>query len=299
MTNSLTGDPLAILAQEDDLFIFAPSVLYAEALQESGRLFEGKSVGTAKELDLLFLDLDQTIRAKTRPAQFSNERKKGVTVGRRILDRVQQQVERELLRIMQRHDAGKYETFQAFERDTIALMKPAWKQVFEAGVRSSGVKGTGSTTGPVVKLSPDDAKWLRSAMQHEMRFLNGFITAVDEGTWKMPLPRRVRMYARTLEAFYDSARVIGLPATVMIHWTGENDERTCAGCKYLFEHSPYTKKTLPTVPRSGLTPCLSNCRDKLLIRQTESDAVISRTDASLTRGTHLKHLRRIKAKGHL
>jgi len=299
MTTPLPVNPLAIEAQADELFVLAPSVLYAEALAEAGLLFEGKSVGTARELDLLFLDLDQTTRAKIRPNQFAKERKKGVTVGRRILDRVQQQVERELLRIMRRHDAGKYESFRAFERDAVALMKPAWKEVFEAGVRSSGIKGTGSTTGPVVKLSPDDVKWLRSAIAHEMRFLNGFMTAVDEGTWKMPLPRRVRMYARTLEAFYDSARVIGLPATVMIHWTGENDERTCPGCKYLFEHSPYTKKTLPTVPRAGLTPCLTNCRDKLLIRQVESDAVISRTNASLTRGTHIKHLRRIKARGHL
>lgn len=295
----MTADPTKIQAEEDELFVLAPSVLYAELLHERGELFEGKSVGTAKELDLLFLDLDQTIRAKTRPKQFATERKKGVTVGKRILDRVQKRVESELLRIMRRHDLGRYDSLDAFKRDAIALMKPAWKEVFEAGVRSSGVKGTGYTKGPVVKLTQDDEKWLRTAMAHEMQFLNGFIAAVDEGTYRMPLPQRVRMYARTLEAFYDSARVIGLPATVMIHWTGENDERTCPGCKYLFEHSPYTKKTLPTVPRAGLTPCLSNCRDKLMIRQTTSEAVISRTEASLARGTHIKNLRRIKSRGHL
>lgn len=292
-------DPTKIEAEADYLFILAPSVLYAESVELSGSVFEGKSVGTAKELDLLFLDLDQTIRAKMRPNQFANERKKGVTVGKRILERVQKHVETELLRIMRRHDLGRYDSVEAFKRDAVALMKPAWKEVFEAGVRSSGVKGTGYTKGPVVRLKPDDEKWLRSAMAHEMQFLNGFITAVDEGTYRMPLPQRVRMYARTLEAFYDSARVIGLPATVMIHWTGENDERTCPGCKYLFEHSPYTKKTLPTVPRAGLTPCLSNCRDKLMIRQTTSEAVIARTESSLTRGTHIKNLRTIKSRGHL
>lgn len=292
-------NPTKIEAETDYLFILAPSVLYAESIELSGSVFEGKSVGTAKELDLLFLDLDQTIRAKMRPNQFANERKKGVTVGKRILERVQKHVETELLRIMRRHDLGRYDSVEAFKRDAVALMKPAWKEVFEAGVRSSGVKGTGYTKGPVVRLKPDDEKWLRSAMAHEMQFLNGFITAVDEGTYRMPLPQRVRMYARTLEAFYDSARVIGLPATVMIHWTGENDERTCPGCKYLFEHSPYTKKTLPTVPRAGLTPCLSNCRDKLMIRQTTSEAVIARTESSLTRGTHIKNLRTIKSRGHL
>lgn len=299
MTLSLTGDPFLIEAEEDELFILAPSVIFAERLEQSGRLFEGKSVGTAREIDLLFLDLDQTIRAKTRPKQFAAERKKGVTVGRRILDRVQETVKRDLLKVMQKRDRGGFKGYDDFHRAAVSVMKPAWKEVFEAGVRASGMRGTGSTDGPVVKLSQDDQKWLRSAMAHEMRFLNGFTTAVEEGTWKMPLPRRVDMYAKTLEAFYDSARVIGLPATVTIHWTGENDERTCVGCKYLFEHSPYTKKTLPTVPRAGMTPCLSNCRDKLLIRQSTSEAVISLTNQSLTRGTHVKNLRKLKAEGHL
>lgn len=283
--------------EEDDLFILAPSILQFEALELG--LLEGKSVGTSAELDLLFLDLDKTIQAKVRPKQFSTERKKGVQVGRRVLEDVQRRVERELLTIMLRHDAGQYSSYEAFREDAIKLMKPAWKQVFEAGVRSTGIRRGARKSGPLVKLSADDQKWLRSAMTHEMRFLNGFMRAVDEGTWKMPLPRRVKMYVRTLEAFYDSARVIGLPATVMMHWIGENDERTCLGCKYLFEHSPYTKKTLPTVPRAGLTPCLSNCRDKLLIRQSTSEAVISRTEDSLTRETHIKNLRRIKQRGHL
>lgn len=281
--------------EADDLFILAPSVLYAESI--GGVLYEGKSVGTAKELDLLFLDLDQTIASKVNPAEFANERKKGVTVGRRILDRVKSDVQNRLLSTMLRHDAGRYESRKAFEKDVISIMKPAWKQVFEAGVRSTGIKGSGPGSGPVVKLEKEDEKWLRSAIAHEMQFLNGFITAVDEGTWKMPLERRVRLYVRTLESFFDSARVIGLPATVVMHWTGENDERTCPGCKYLFEHSPYTKKTLPTVPRSGLTQCLSNCRDRLLIRQTTSEAVISLTEQSLTRGTHLKKLRKLKRAG--
>ncbi len=288
-------NPAQFVPESDYLFILAPSVLYAESI--GGQLTEGKSVGTAKELDLLFLDLDQTIHAKTNPESFANERKKGVTVGRRILDRVKEDVQKRLLSVMRRQDAGRYASFTDFRKEVISIMKPAWKQVFEAGVRSTGVKGTGSGSGPVVKLEPDDEKWLRSAMAHEMQFLNGFMDAVTEGTWKMPLDRRVRLYSRTLESFFDSARVIGLPATVVMHWTGENDDRICPGCKYLFEHSPYTKKTLPTVPRSGLTQCLSNCRDRLLIRQTTSEAVISLTEQSLTRGTHIKQLRKLKRAG--
>ena len=228
-------------------------------------------MGTAQEIDLLFLDLDQTISAATNPKEFSTERKKGTTVGKRVLKREQERVGPALLKLLQDHEAGKVGSFAAFKKKAMAIMKPAWKRVFEAGVRATGIKGEGiGSTGagaPLVLLEPEDEKWLRSAMQHEMRFLNGMLRAVEDQTYKMPLPRRVQMYVRTMESFYDSARAIGLPATVLIHWKGKNDERTCVGCKYMFEHSPFTKKTLPTVPRSGMTPCLSNCRDRLLIRQ--------------------------------
>lgn len=164
--------------EEDDLFILAPSILQFEALELG--LLEGKSVGTSAELDLLFLDLDKTIQAKIRPKQFSTERKKGVQIGRRVLEDVQKRVERELLSIMLRHDAGQYSSYEAFREDAIKLMKPAWKQVFEAGVRSTGIRRGARKSGPLVKLSADDQKWLRSAMTHEMRFLNGFMRAVDE-----------------------------------------------------------------------------------------------------------------------
>lgn len=295
-------DPFSIEAEADELFVFAPSVIYAESLPEG--IVEGKSVGTAQEIDLLFLDLDQTISAATNPKEFSNERKKGVTVGKRVLKREQARVGPALLKLLQDHEAGKIGSFATFKKKAVAIMKPAWKRVFEAGVRATGIKGEGiGSTGagaPLVLLEPEDEKWLRSAMQHEMRFLNGMLNAVENQTYKMPLPRRVQMYVRTMESFYDSARAIGLPATVMIHWHGKNDDRTCVGCKYMFEHSPFTKKTLPTVPRAGMTPCLSNCRDRLLIRQTTSEAVIARTNASkYTRGSHIKNLRKLKTKGTL
>ena len=287
--------PLEIAAEYDDLFVFAPSFVVVR-----DGLIEGKSVGTAPEVDLLFLDLDKTISAAMDPETFAKERKGGATVGKRRLDQVKDRVNAELLRIVLRHDSGK-STLAEFRRDAVSLMKVAWRDVFHAGVRSTGIRGVGSgRKGTLVKLEPEDEAWLRSAMKHEMSFLNGMIQAVDEGTYKMPLDKRVAMYVRTLESFYDSARVMGLPATVTIRWTGANDERTCVGCRYLFQHSPYTKKTLPTTPRAGLTPCLSNCRDRLVIRQATPEEVIRVTGESrYTRGGHVKNLRKLKAKGTL
>lgn len=295
-------DPYAIEPEADDLFIFAPSFVLAEMLRDRGQLDEGKSLGTAPELDLLFLDLDQTIKARTDPSTFKDAKKKGQTVGKRVLTKVQSEVGPKLLSVLDRHLDGGYDSFNAFKKAAVAVMKPAWKRVFEAGVRSAGIAGSGKggvPGKPLVKLDPEDEKWLRSAMQHEMRFLNGMLRAVDEESYVMPLPRRVQMYVRSLESFYDSARVIGLPATVIMHWSDSHDERTCVGCEYLFEHSPYTKKTLPTVPRAGMTPCLTNCRQRLVIRQSTPEKVVALTNKSKSRATHIRNLRKLKAKGSL
>lgn len=285
----------------DDLFIFAPSFVLAEQLRAQG-LSEGKSLGTAPELDLLFLDLDQTIKSQTDPSTFRKAKQAGQTVGKRALKRIQGEVEPKLLAILNRHLEDGYGSFNQFKQAAVGLMKPAWKRVFEAGVRSAGIEGAGKgglPTKPLVTLDPEDEKWLRGAMQHEMRFLNRMLRAVDEETYVMPLPRRVQMYVRTLESFYDSARVIGLPATVIIHWSESHDERTCVGCEYLFKNSPYTKRTLPTVPRAGMTPCLSNCRQRLVIRQSSPEKVVQLTNRSKSRDAHIRNLRRLKQRGTL
>jgi hypothetical protein len=180
-----------------------------------------------------------------------------------------------------------------------ATMKKAWKEVFIAGARASGLGGGQGAGKPLVQLTTEDEKWVRSAMTHEMQFLNGMLDAIVDESFVMPLPRRIGMYMDALESFYDSARVIGLPATSAIHWIiPKKDNRVCASCKYLAEHSPYSKRTLPTVPRSGATICLTNCRDRLFVRIVDQAKAQSLHEGSPTRGTHIKQLRRIKRLGH-
>lgn len=276
----------------DDLFVFAPSVLAYER-----GLVEGKAIGTAPEVDLVLLDKDRTMDAFLHPEQFGLDRRSGTTVGKKALKKVQARVEQGLNDLVFKFQAKKIDADDLRAQAT-KLMKGAWKEVFIAGVRASGIKS------PVQKemvpaLSDADTKWLRSAMQHEMRFLNGMVTAIVERTYRMPLPRRIRMYADALESFYDSARVMGLPANVAIYWLlRKKDKRTCASCKYLAKHSPYSKKTLPTTPRSGLTICLTNCRDRLLIRMVTGEQAHALMLESPTRGEHIKKLRRIKKTGH-
>lgn len=282
--------------QYDDLFVYAPSFALWEELQRPGErehLFEGKYVGKAREVDLVLLDRDRTMDAFLRPEKYAQERKVGVTVGKRRFKEIQTATHDDLWRAVNRHDKGRT-SLADFKEEATKVMKRAWKDAFLAGIRSTGIAGRGQGMSGV-ELAADDEKWLRSAMAHEMRFLNKFIAAVESGDYKMPLERRTEMYVRALESFYDSARVIGLPATSVLRWTGKRDKKVCASCVYLHKHNPYHKKTLPTVPRAGLTICLTNCRDRLLVRVVDPAKALEVLQGSkYTRDGHVRNLLEIK-----
>jgi len=277
---------------------YDPIILAPSFAIRGGELCEGKSIGTAKLQDL---ELSKDLRKAHayHAAKFAKHRQIGHTVGRRKLREVQGRVEAGLNGLIDKYYRGKLEDKALRDRAT-EMMKVAWGEVFQAGLRAGGVPGQGPGAEAMVKLGPGDDVWLKSAMQHEMRFFNGMLKAVMENTAVMPLPRRVHMYAESLNSFYQSARVIALPADSVIHWVGPDDERTCPGCIYLFEHSPYTKHNLPTVPQAGSCQCLTNCRDHLYIRratQEEAQALIE--SHKYSRDAHIRNLRRIRSNGHV
>lgn len=238
-------------AEFDDLFVFMPSFL----LQESGQLDEGKALASAQQQDLILLQRVGKLLGHN-VAEFAKERKVGQSVGKRRLKQVQDDVRKDIARAI--HQFGKHKlTEQQFRKKVRNRMKVAWKDVFLAGLRSGGASGQGAGSGkPLVRLGPGDDKWLRSAMQHETTYLNRFLDAIIDETYRMPLEQRLAMYVDALESFYDSARVISLPATTLLYWTGPNDRITCPSCRFMFESSPFTKFNIPTTPRSGLTLCL-------------------------------------------
>ena len=277
---------------KDSLFEYATSFIIAE----------GKSIGTAPEVDLVMLDKDQTLTSLTLPGEFARRRKNGVSVGTRMFNKAISDASGVLQQSLDAHLAGA-KSAEDFAKDTKATMRKAWREVFIAGIRSSGIASSVSPKANSkwsVQISAADAKWFASATKHEVTFLNRYVKAVVNREGVMPYHQRTQMYVNALKSFYESARVIGLPATVAIHWKGKHDERTCDGCKYLAAWSPYTKRLLPTVPRAGATPCLTNCRDSLLIRNVSPQKIQAIEDAHrYTRGGHIKNLREIKRTGEM
>jgi hypothetical protein len=267
-------------------------------------LSEGKSLGTAPEVDLVMLDKDQTMQSQTNPEDFDHRRRQGVTIGKRKLDKIKLETEPAFLSAVTLFQEGKIDKKEMRTR-VVKAMKKAWKGVFIAGVRAAGIPGqVGKSKKWRVELSSADEKWLKSAMKHEMQFLNKFLTHIEAGEGRMPYPRRIKMYVGALESFYQSARMIGVPALVEIHWTiskeGKAKNNICASCTYLAKHSPYTKRTLPTTPRSGMTLCITHCRDKLTVKKATPQRIQQiEDDSKYTRGSHIKNLRKIKKQGHL
>jgi len=282
-----------------DPFVFAPSFQLAESLEAGGELFEGKAIGTAKLQDLKLMQNIASFPYTLAP-NANTEAKKGQTVGRRKMLEVQQRTKAALLSLILNFQSKKISESE-FRKSATKTMKTAWRDVYLAGIRASGVSGTGAGKGKVlVNLHAMDEGWLKGAMSHEMSFLNGFLEDIVTDSYKMPLERRAEMYVRALTSFYESARVIGMPENVLIHWAGPGDKKTCLSCRYLFENSPYTKLNLPTTPRAGMTLCLTNCRDRLFVRRVDLKEVQTRLEESkYTRGGHVANLRRIKRTGSL
>lgn len=141
-------------------------------------------------------------------------------------------------------------------------------------------------------LSPEDRKWLDGFLRKEYEFWRKFVEDVNRGKKKVNILRRVEMYVRTLHSVYESSKVAHRPANVLFHWQIHPGE-SCPHCIYLANNSPYTKASLPTVPRSGETKCLSNCNCTLRSEVVPLNHYLIVAKKSKTRQEHLKALKRI------
>jgi hypothetical protein len=140
------------------------------------------------------------------------------------------------------------------------LLRESYQTAFSLGMKSSGASGVKAG------VAQFDREWVESAVRQELKFFNRLLRQIEEGNFKGSLEKRVQAYSEALQNVFYSGRVMGTPAGHLIDWLGPNDRTTCNGCRFLIEHSPYTKVTLPTTPRAGDTRCLNNCRCRLVVR---------------------------------
>lgn len=176
-------------------------------------------------------------------------------------------------------------------RDVKEELRKLYHEAYALGLK-------GSTTGLHPSgdiISPEDRRWVDSAFTHEMRFFNNFLDQISSGEVTLPqIDNRIEMYLNAVRGVYDSGRVIGSHPNSLIYWVYNPEAHHCMSCLYLRDHSPYTKRTIPTTPRAGATECLSNCKCHLRIQIADAELVKQIDSKAISRSAHLTYLNQLK-----
>lgn len=190
---------------------------------------------------------------------------------KQAFDIVQQEFRVALLDAVKGYRSGKYKAPELRVLAKVAFDK-AYRDAYLLGLRASGVTQLDMARHTAVSspaMDPHDAEWLKSSLAHERRYWNDFVKSLFnrsiDAQWRRFTPeQRVDFYVSTLSHAYEVARVVGHPQHSIFYWVLHPAEH-CDACIWLSERSPFTRETLPTVPRAGGTPCLANCRCALQV----------------------------------
>lgn len=254
---------------------------------------------------------------------FAKRRKKLTTASKKAFEKLSTDVYNRLLRLMDGYVSGRVAATQAPEYDQTAILLPrqptrmakgkgksrpvsfdrfkkeansifrdAYHRSYLLGFRSAGTETF--TRQGISQLSREDERFIRSAIRQEMVYFNNFLGDMRKRRGRMPYPKRLKMYTESFYNMYMNGRVMATPGDHVIHWVSRLDENTCMGCHWLSERSPFTRDRLPSSPRSGYTPCLSNCRCKLYMRRASLKERRSIGQRQVSIEYALKQLRKIK-----
>lgn len=293
-----------------------------------GTLLEAKDIGTHAMTD----DVRQTvidIGFDLNEGQWRLQRRRATKSANKNFKELQDRLRTAYTHYTNNYIRGNI-SFTRWERWVKHLLKEAYYETFDLGLKSSGASAYG------VGRSDIDNRWIRSAHREEVKHFNKLLRKIrgsletptykkaytdtdytDPNTRELKIAKagefypvtpttisdrgkrdisdRVLNYIDSLKHVFYAGRVMGTPEGTVIDWISPLDRNTCNGCRFLSNKSPYTRETLPTTPRAGSTRCLQNCRCRLVIRQV-SPAETSKTRAKhRSRRWYMDKLNRLKA----
>jgi hypothetical protein len=270
-------------------------------------LREGKTIGSSNARtgtrDNLFLS-----RLRSTPNYKRNLRSEK-SKGKKQYERLAKEAKTQLRRMIRQYREGD-KSFASLQRDSSDFFEHFYSRVWEAGRKSTGL----DLFMPDAKPTRKENEWLRSAVREELKYWQSFLEEIqkdqvlfkdefpdDELMLKPPRRRftveeRLNMYVEGLDGVFENGRVSGMPDDKLFYWFGPKlgDKGMCKGCTYIVERQPFTKNTLPAVPRSGATPCLMNCRHKLVVREATPKEVEKRERVLPKRSTMVAQLAKLQ-----
>lgn len=161
----------------------------------------------------------------------------------------------------------------------------AWGDEVEGAVRRAH-RGGLREWGPVTPRPEQAEASVASFASRQRRFATRFAVDVARGytslPGKMDVGQRIALYENALEGAFHLGAIDGSPDGYLVWWALGSCSH-CDDCPVLAHNSPYTRETLPTFPRDGMTTCRANCCCSLDFRQADvptvgpGDSLIDRT----------------------
>jgi len=227
------------------------------SLQLACNLTEGKSFGGrrtfANEKAILMSTLVRLIGSLR-----TNLDKKMIAQAVSDYDGLKEEFKDALFGILGSYQKGEI-TAEVMETLWHSEIKDAWEKAYGLGIKS---------VGNPFGIWEQDKTWLKGAEAEEFGYLGRFVEDIKKNALVMGIEDRLSMYTETLDGVFHHGKVDGSPEFVKIRWI-LREARHCDDCIRLAAGGPYTKKTLPAVPRDGTSRCLSNCRCELRFEYAE------------------------------
>jgi len=114
-----------------------------------------------------------------------------------------------------------------------------------------------------------DKIFVSQATSQELVYLNKFVEDIRLGAGVMPYEQRLGLYISGLDNMQGQGLMEAWPDQVSITWRLGETEMHCEDCLDFAANSPYTKASLPAVPRDGTSRCLGNCDCSLEVEISE------------------------------
>ena len=136
-----------------------------------------------------------------------------------------------------------------------------YDKLYRLGIEASGVSRNRARQA----MGPSDRRLLKQTLRQELGFLNNLIGDITRGRISMTqAKKRASNYIGTARSVYQTSFVTRVRPDSIFHWIKE-PKGACKECEFLARNSPYTRDTLPTVPKAGHTRCRNNCRCRIKV----------------------------------
>jgi len=270
------------------------------ALLES--LTEGKAVGTSF-LGGDVAERDRRLRPQIRANVRYHVKQAGVNA-MRDMKPVIREARKDIGDLLRGYLAGTV-SYKQLQEDSAGHWMIAYSKIRDIGRKASAVE----RFTPAPQTLAEEERWFRGAVREELGYWQLFMEEVQrrkgrESFDEARVWQRFENYVKALRFMYESARIVSLPPQVLLYWMGPkpNDPkqkgRICPGCVYMMERSPFTKATIPAVPRDGSTSCLTNCRHRVVMRVAHPIDVQKREQTLPKRKMMVESLKRIQEADH-